>query len=194
MGEFLENEIKDAISESIKIKQSFDNELISNIKKTAREIINALRAGKKLLIAGNGGSAADSQHFAAELVGRYTLERKALPAIALTTDSSILTAWSNDYSFDTVFSRQLEALGKINDVFFGISTSGNSKNIIEAARKAKELGIRTIVLSGNNGGKLKDIADISLIVPSSNTARIQESHIMIIHIICAIVEKDMAGK
>ncbi|HLD88590.1 MAG TPA: D-sedoheptulose 7-phosphate isomerase [Candidatus Nanoarchaeia archaeon] len=190
----MENEIKDAISESIKIKQSFDNELISNIKKTAREIINALRAGKKLLIAGNGGSAADSQHFAAELVGRYTLERKALPAIALTTDSSILTAWSNDYSFDTVFSRQLEALGKINDVFFGISTSGNSKNIIEAARKAKELGIRTIVLSGNNGGKLKDIADISLIVPSSNTARIQESHIMIIHIICAIVEKDMAGK
>ncbi len=189
MNNEIKNTISEAINESIQVKLNFDNELIGNIEKAVNEIRDALSQGNKLLIAGNGGSAADSQHFAAELVGRYKLERKGLPAIALTVDSSILTAWSNDYNFETIFSRQLEALGKKGDVFFGISTSGNSKNIVEAVKLAKALGIKTIILSGSNGGKLKEYADVNVIVPSLNTARIQESHIMIIHIICELTER-----
>jgi D-sedoheptulose 7-phosphate isomerase len=123
------------------------------------------------------------------MVGRFKKERKGYPAIALTTDSSIITAWSNDYGFDTVFSRQLEALGREGDIFLGISTSGNSKNIIEAVKKAKQLGIFSICLLGHDGGKLRNIADISILVPSDNTPRIQECHIMFIHMICEEVEK-----
>lgn len=148
----------------------------------------AFSNGNKLLTAGNGGSAADAQHFSAEIVGRYKKERKGYPAIALTTDSSILTAWSNDYNFDTVFSRQIEALGQPDDIFFGLSTSGMSQNIINAINVAKQKNIFTICLLGKNGGELKNHCDLSIIVPSNNTPRIQEIHTMIIHIICEEIE------
>jgi D-sedoheptulose 7-phosphate isomerase len=177
--------------ESIETKKKVlsDKRLIKNIEDTAQKIKTALKNGNKVLICGNGGSAADAQHFTAELVGRYKKERKGLAAIALTTDSSIMTAWTNDYSFDTLFSRQIEALGKKGDVFIGISTSGNSKNVIEALKKAKEIGIYCIGLTGNNGGKMNDSCDINIVVPSANTPRIQEAHITIIHAMCEVIEE-----
>ncbi|OSS42992.1 Phosphoheptose isomerase 1 [Desulfurella amilsii] len=158
------------------------------IRKIATVIFNTLKNGNKLLILGNGGSAADAQHMAAELVGRFLKERKALSAIALTTDTSILTSISNDYSFDVIFERQIEALGKNKDVVFGISTSGNSENVYLGLKKAGQLGLTTIGLLGKNGGKIKDIAEISLIVDSDYTPTIQELHIFIIHNICKIIE------
>ncbi len=184
-------DIKNYIQESIKVKSDIleSEDILKQLGSVINEIIDCYKRGNKLLIAGNGGSAADTQHFAAEIVCRFKKERKGYPAIALTTDSSILTAWANDYDFSAVFARQVEALGKEGDIFFGISTSGNSKNIIEAVSVAKKEGLKTICLLGNEGGSLKDSADVSLVVPSSDTARIQESHIMLIHIICEEVEK-----
>lgn len=151
-----------------------------------------LRGGHTLLIAGNGGSAADSQHFAAELVGRYKKERPAWPAIALTTDTSALTAIGNDYGFEQVFSRQVEALGKKGDLLILISTSGNSPNLLRALEKARERGLSTLALLGRDGGKLKGRCDLEIIVPSANTPRIQEMHISIIHIVCELVESELA--
>lgn len=159
------------------------------VKKAAENIINSFQKGGKLLIAGNGGSAADAQHFAAELVGKFKKERKALPAIALCTNTSILTAIANDYSFDKVFSRQVEALAKKGDVFFGISTSGNSLNIIEALKTAKRMNCFTIGLTGKTGGNMGKICDILINVDSEETPRIQETHILIIHILCELIEK-----
>ena len=184
--------MKNQIKESIEVKNKLLNnkDILNELNLIISKINECFRGGYKLLIAGNGGSAADAQHFAGEIVGRYKKERKGFPAIALTTDSSVLTSWSNDYSFDTVFSRQVEALAKKGDIFFSISTSGNSKNIIEGVKKAKEIGITTICLLGKDGGKLKDLADLSIVVPSDNTPRIQECHIMLIHIICEEVEKN----
>jgi D-sedoheptulose 7-phosphate isomerase len=185
--------IKNYIQESLDLKNFIlnDENLLHNITEIIKNVKNTLSSGHKILIAGNGGSAADAQHFAAELVGRYKLERKGYPAIALTTDSSIITAWSNDFAFDSVFSRQLEALGRPGDLFFGISTSGNSLNIIQAVKVAKKLGLKVVCLLGNKGGQLKDLADISMVVPSSNTPRIQEVHILMIHIICEEAEKQL---
>ncbi|AHF97166.1 MAG: D-sedoheptulose-7-phosphate isomerase [Desulfurella sp.] len=151
-------------------------------------IFNALSNNNKLLIFGNGGSAADAQHMAAELVGRFLKERKAISAIALTTDTSIITSIANDYSFDKVFERQIDALGKRGDIAFGISTSGNSKNVYLAIKKANEIGLTTIALLGKDGGIIKDIAKISFIVDSNYTPTIQELHIFIIHNICKIIE------
>ncbi|MDD5638411.1 MAG: D-sedoheptulose 7-phosphate isomerase [Candidatus Pacebacteria bacterium] len=184
--------MKNYIQESIEVKNKILNseEILNQLNLIIAEINNCFQRGNKVLIAGNGGSAADAQHFVGEIVGRYKKERKGYPAIALSTDSSVLTAWANDYGFETVFSRQVEALGKQGDIFFGISTSGNSKNIIEAVKKSKELGLTTICLAGKDGGKLKDLADFFIVVPSDNTPRIQESHIMLIHIICEEVEKN----
>jgi len=184
----MKNQIKESIEVKSKILQSKD--ILIKLSEIIDRINECFQQGHKLLIAGNGGSAADAQHFAGEIVGRYKKERKGYPAIALTTDSSVLTSWANDYSFDTVFSRQIEALAKKGDIFLGISTSGNSKNIIEAVKKAKELGIVTVCFLGKDGGALKDLADFSIIVPSDDTPRIQESHIMFIHIICEEVEKN----
>ena len=144
------------------------------------------------MICGNGGSAADSQHIAAELVGRFKRERRALAAIALSTDTSILTSLANDYSFDRVFSRQVEALGSPGDLLILISTSGNSANLVEAARAAKDREIGTMALLGRDGGKVAGEVDFSIIVPSSDTARIQEGHMLIYHIICDLVEEEMA--
>lgn len=180
--------IKPIIDESIKVKESV-YELTDDIQKTADSIINCYENKGKILICGNGGSAADAQHMAGELVGRFKLERKPLACIALTTNTSIITAWSNDYDFDSVFERQVEALGNKDDILIGISTSGNSKNIINAMKKAKEMNMKTVSLLGNKGGEIKKLADVSVIVKSNNTPRIQEAHIMIIHILCELVEK-----
>lgn len=149
----------------------------------------ALKSGNKVLIMGNGGSAADSQHIAAELVGRYKTERKGLPAIALTTDTSILTSVGNDYSFENIFARQVEALAAEGDLVIAISTSGNSANIIAALAKAKEAGCYTVGLLGKGGGKIKELTDLPVIVPSDNTARIQECHILIAHMVCEIMDE-----
>ena len=143
------------------------------------------------MLMGNGGSAADAQHIAAELVGRFKKERKAMPALALTVDTSSLTALGNDYGFDTIFERQVEALANKHDAVIGISTSGNSENIIRAVNKANSIGAFTIGLLGNDGGKLKDAVNLPIIIPSNDTARIQEVHITIGHIICEIIEEDL---
>ena len=151
-------------------------------------IAHAFSAGNKLMICGNGGSAADSQHIAAEMTGRFIKDRKPLPAIALSTDTSALTCIANDYSFDEVFSRQVQALGKAGDVLLAISTSGNSKNVIRAMIVGKELGLKIIALTGRDGGHMKVMADCSIVVPSQVTARIQEAHIFIGHTLCGDVE------
>ena len=154
-------------------------------------IINSFNKGGKLLIAGNGGSASDSQHIAAEFTGRLIRYRKPLPALSIATDTSALTCIPNDYSFDDVFSRQIQALGNDKDVFMGITTSGNSGNILTAFKKSQDLGLKTIALLGKDGGLAKDVADVVIIVPSFTTARIQEAHILIGHAICANVEFKM---
>ncbi len=166
------------------------NHLLDEVELIGYKCKNAIELGCTIFFMGNGGSAADSQHLAAELVGRFYKERKGLPAIALTTDTSILTAVGNDYGYEEVFSRQIEALTKPNDIVFGLSTSGNSSNIIKAIDKAKKSGAITIGLTGNDGGQLKEICDHCLIIPSNNTARIQEAHILIGHIICEIIEEE----
>ena len=185
--------ISQQIEDNISLHNNVKTQLGGQIQGFVHALVQCLEQGKKVLICGNGGSAADSQHFAAELVVRFKKERKALPCIALTTDSSTLTACSNDYSFDQLFSRQVEALGQEGDLMIGISTSGNSANVIEAIEKAKENGLKTITLLGKDGGNLKGKSDIELIVPSDNTARIQEVHIMILHIVCDLFEKKMFG-
>lgn len=168
--------------------------LSSDIIKCVNIITKSLKKGKKIILFGNGGSAADAQHIAAEFIGRFNLERKSLPAIALTTDSSILTSLSNDYSFETVFERQCESLVSKGDIIFGISTSGNSKNVLNGLKISKKLGGITIGLLGNEGGKIKKIVDYSLIVNSKSTPRIQEVHRIIYHLICDLVEKNVGRK
>lgn len=164
---------------------------IDTILEIVKVIISSFRRGGKLLFFGNGGSASDCQHLAAEFVGRFQKERKALPAISLTTDTPIITSLSNDYNFEIIFSRQIEALGKKGDVVVGITTSGRSKNVILGLKKAKEMGLKTIVLTGERGKSLGKIVDICLAVPSDRTPRIQEAHITIGHIICELTEKEL---
>jgi D-sedoheptulose 7-phosphate isomerase len=166
--------------------------LTSDINNAINLITDSIKNGNKLIIFGNGGSAADAQHIAAELIGRFKLERKSIPAIALTTDSSILTSLGNDYSYDVIFSRQCESLVLKNDVVIGISTSGNSKNVKLGMIMAQKMGAKTIGLLGNNGGTIKDVSDFSIIVNSDDTANIQESHRVIYHIICNLVEKQLS--
>jgi D-sedoheptulose 7-phosphate isomerase len=189
----LEARIEKSIFESISVLKDCTN-LMGGILKVIAVISSCLKNGNKILVFGNGGSAADAQHIAAELIGRFQKERKSLPAIALTTDSSILTAISNDYSFDQVFKRQCESLVSQGDVVIGISTSGNSANVIKGLEAAKKRGATTIGLLGSNGGATKSITDISLIVNSSSTPRIQEAHRLIYHIICDNVERELSGE
>lgn len=187
--------IKDQIKKSFEIKQAiYENEdLINKIEEVSKICVELYRGDKKTILAGNGGSAADAQHIAAELVGRYGFDRPSIPSLALTTDTSCLTAIGNDYGYDNVFSRQLEGMGQEGDIFIGISTSGNSKNIINAFVSAKKKGITTVALVGRDGGEMAKMADIALVVPSDSTPRIQESHILIGHIICDIIEKEIFG-
>lgn len=168
-----------------------DESLNQKIQEVVESLVSAFNKGNKILIAGNGGSAADAQHFAAELVGRYKKEKKGYPAISLSTDTSFLTAWGNDYDFGDVFARQIEVLGKNGDVFIAISTSGNSKNIVEALKVARQTGLKTISLLGKDGGEANNLSDISIIVPSDNTPRIQEIHGTLIHIICEETENKL---
>ena len=183
--------VKDFLYTSAELKKTVADTLSGNILEAANRIKSRLEKGGKLILMGNGGSAADSQHIAAELVGRFKKERRAIPAIALTVDTSSLTALGNDYGFDSIFERQVEAHARENDAVVGISTSGNSENVVRALKKANEIGAETIGLVGNNGGKIKEVANLSIIVPSNNTARIQEVHITIGHIICELIEEDL---
>ncbi len=166
-----------------------DLHIADTIVTIAELTANAMQAGRKLLVAGNGGSAADAQHLVAEFVVRLTVNRPALRAIALTTDSSILTATGNDFGFDHLFERQIEALGQPGDIFLGISTSGNSKNIINALHQAKKMDITTIGFTGNGGGQMRDLCDHSIIIPSDTTMNIQECHLALEHIFCMVVER-----
>ena len=186
--------VKKFLQVSGDLKYQVAETLSEEILKVAHLIRDCLSNGGKLLLMGNGGSAADSQHIAAELIGRFKKERKAIPAIALTVDSSSLTALGNDYGFDTIFSRQVEALANPNDAVLGISTSGNSKNVINALNLAQKIGSKTIGFMGNDGGNMKDCVDIGIVVPSNDTARIQEVHITIGHIICEIIEQDLINE
>jgi D-sedoheptulose 7-phosphate isomerase len=165
-------------------------ELLPLIQEAGELATNTFKNGGKVLICGNGGSAADSQHIAAELSGRFKKERIALAGIALTTDTSALTAIGNDYGYEFVFSRQVEALAKEGDLFIGISTSGNSLNVIKAIESAKKIGCKVITLTGKTGGKMKNLGDINLVMPSNDTPRIQEMHIMVGHMICAIIDEE----
>ena len=167
-------------------------EVMNVIEEMAERCKVALATGNKILFCGNGGSAADSQHIAAELIGRFQKERRSLAAIALTTDTSILTAVGNDYGFEDIFSRQVEGLGRSGDILIGISTSGNSKNVVKAVEAARNVGMHTFAFTGESGGKLGELCDLTFAVPSKVTARIQEMHILAGHILCELVEEEYA--
>lgn len=191
----MKEKIKKTILEhSLTVKTLLSTKNLGLIESLAKRILTALGRGGKIIVFGNGGSAADSQHMAAELVGRFLRERPPIPAVALTTNSSSITALSNDYGYGVSFTRQLEALASGPDVVIGISTSGTAENVIAALGRAKEMGILTVALTGRGGGRLKDIADVSLIVKSQDTPRIQEAHILIIHILCSLIEDGMSLK
>lgn len=183
------------INQTLRVKQDIlkDNELVKKIDEITRVIVNAYKENKKVILFGNGGSAADAQHLACELVGKFYLERKALASIALTTNTSELTAIANDYSFNRIFARQVEALVNPGDIVIGITTSGNSLNVIEGIKEARLREAVTIGFTGASGGRLKENVDYLLAVPSEDTPHIQESHIMIGHIICYLVEKELFG-
>ena len=185
----MKENIKNQILESAKIKNEMVKFGVESIEKAAELLIESIKAGGKILWCGNGGSAADAQHLATELMGGMSdHDRMPIPSIALTTDSSFITAWSNDTDFDSIFSRQVQGLGEEGDVLVGISTSGNSENIINALKQAKYKNLKTIAFAGKTGGSLDGIADITIKVPSDNTQRIQESHIMIGQILCSLIE------
>lgn len=186
-------QISNILFESSEIIKN-SSSLIKEIEKTINEITECYKKHNKVLIFGNGGSAADAQHIAAELIGRFKKERKSLPAIALTTDTSVISSLANDYSFEKIFSRQCESLVTKGDIVIGISTSGNSKNVQAGLITAKKMGAKTIGLLGNKGGKIKNYVDIPIIVNSSSTPRIQEVHRVIYHIICEMIEKNIVSK
>lgn len=192
----METMIRRQVEDSIKTKQMLlaSDTLMASIRDVGEKALEVYRAGGKTLIAGNGGSAADAQHIAGEFVSKFYFDRPGLASIAITTDTSILTAIGNDYGYEKLFSRQLEANGKAGDMFIGLSTSGNSKNILEALETAREMGIVTVGLTGETGGKMKELCDYCITVPSRETPRIQEAHILIGHIICAVVEEALFGK
>ncbi|MCB9247667.1 MAG: D-sedoheptulose 7-phosphate isomerase [Ignavibacteriales bacterium] len=183
--------ILEELNSHLDITKSFIENCSDEIAKISDLLISTIQNGKKIILFGNGGSAADAQHIAAELSGRYKKERKGLPALALTTDTSALTAISNDYGFEFVFARQVEAIANEGDCIIGISASGTSENIIKGLQKGKEIGCILVGLSGNAGGKMKDICDFNLIVPSKVTARIQEMHILAGHIFCQMIEDNI---
>lgn len=190
--------MKDTITAAFKahrqVLEDCERKLADEIIRTACMLADAFRKGNKLLIMGNGGSAADAQHLAAEIVGRFRMERRGLPAIALSTDTSILTAVGNDYGFDEVFRRQVEALAADGDVVLGISTSGSSANVLAALRLARQMGCVTVGLLGRDGGSIREVVDLELTVPCLDTPRIQETHVTIIHILCDLVERELFGE
>ena len=191
----MKNFIKEEVKLSYETKQNIyeNSEFLDIVTTVAQKCVNVYKESKKILIAGNGGSAADAQHFAAELVGRYGFDRPSLPSLALTTDTSNITAIGNDYGYEFIFSRQIESMANSGDLFIGISTSGNSQNVINAFEAARNKGVTTVALTGRDGGKMSALADYAIVVPSNSTPRIQESHLLIEHIICDIIEQEMFG-
>jgi len=187
-------EVSQLLEDHLRVINEIKEQLPARITECSAMLVKVLTSGGKLLVMGNGGSAGDAQHLAAEFVGRFLMERRALPAIALTTDTSILTAIGNDYGFDDVFKRQVEALANPGDVLIGISTSGNSPNVRRALEAGKKIGATTIGLLGRTGGEIGAIVDVGLVVPSFDTPRIQEAHLLIIHILCELVEKGLFGR
>jgi D-sedoheptulose 7-phosphate isomerase len=190
----MENIILKRFKESSEVKTRFLKENLPNFLEVIKLVSRTFEGGNKLFFFGNGGSAADAQHMAAEFVNRYIMNRPPLPAIALTTDTSILTSVSNDFAFSEIFAKQLRALGKERDVAIGITTTGNSPNIIKAFEVAKEMGMKTVAFTGNDGGAVGKMADLPLVVPSASTPRIQEAHILIGHILCEMVEQSLFFK
>jgi D-sedoheptulose 7-phosphate isomerase len=184
----MREKIAELLKESIDVKNKMLESQVGEIEKLAKAMLDTIKSGRKILLFGNGGSAADSMHIAAELVGRFRKERKAMPAIALTANISILTALGNDYSFEYIFERQVEALGNKGDMAIGLSTSGSSKNVAAGILKASKMGLKTAALTGSKIGELSKIADLCIKVPSLNTPRIQEAHITIGHIVCELIE------
>lgn len=186
--------IDESLQESLAAKQAFAKEARGTIVTLVGWMVEAIQSGRKILIFGNGGSAADAQHMAAEFVNRFLINRRPLPAIALTTDSSILTSIGNDFSFDDIFLKQIQALGQPGDVALGISTSGNSPNVLKAILEAKGMGLRTAALTGGSGGKLLAVAELTLNVPSKHTPAIQESHLWAEHLLCQLVDEVLFGQ
>lgn len=193
-GEF-QDFARQQIAGSIEVKRAFqeDAALLETLERAAKAVVRAVRSGGKVLLFGNGGSAADAQHIAAEMAGRYKLERPGLAAVALTVNTSVLTAVANDYSFEHVYARQVEALGAPGDVAIGISTSGNSMSVVHGLEAARRKGLVTIAMTGASGGRLKSQAEVCLPAPSNETPRIQECHILIGHILCEYVEAELFG-
>lgn len=187
--------LKDEIRKSIDVKQSLlnDEAMLTMLEKVSEACADSLGGGGKVLVCGNGGSASDAQHMAGELVGRYLMERPGLPAIALDANTAVLTALGNDYSYEEAYMKEVAALGRKGDVLFAISTSGNSRNCILAAQKANDMGITTVALTGRSGGELKGVCDYTFNVDSADTPRIQETHILIIHMICGMIERRLFG-
>lgn len=190
----MKDRIDAALRSHREVIDALERDLTPKLIRVASLLTDALRSGNKLLVMGNGGSAADAQHLAGEIVGRFRLERPGLPAIALSTDTSILTAVGNDYGFDEIFRRQVEAHARPGDVVIGISTSGSSANVLSALRLARERGCRTVGLLGKDGGTIRELVEIDLTVPGYDTPRIQEGHITIIHILCELVEQALFGE
>jgi D-sedoheptulose 7-phosphate isomerase len=186
-------DIEIQLQESIDTKKALLSTHLDVVKKIADAIVRAFKNGRRLYLIGNGGSAADAQHIAGELLGRFKMNRRPLPAVALTTDTSVMTALANDFGYDTCFARQAEALVSPGDVILALSTSGNSKGILNAVQVSRERGAVAIGFTGKDGGLLKDVVDICLKIPSNNTPRIQECHITVGHILCSIVEKELFG-
>lgn len=184
--------INNEIALHVKTINRVQNELQDDILKACQMAVECIKNGGKILICGNGGSAADAQHIATEFTGRYKTERSALPAIALTTDTSALTAIGNDYGYEVVFSRQVEAIANSKDLLLAISTSGNSPNILKALQKAKEIGCKTLGFSGKSGGAMNELCDLNIVIPSDNTPRIQEMHILVGHIICQSIDDNFS--
>ncbi|MBU2497914.1 MAG: D-sedoheptulose 7-phosphate isomerase [Proteobacteria bacterium] len=184
----MEKIIEKALRDSLKVKEDFVRENIHNLIFFADKVALTFTSDRKLMICGNGGSAADAQHLAAEFVNRFMLERPPLPAIALTTDTSVITSIGNDYSFDDIFSKQIKAIGVEGDLLLAISTSGNSANVISAIKTARSQGLYTVGLTGGDGGRIRGLADLTLVVKSNTTARIQETHILAGHILCQLVD------
>ncbi len=189
----MKNEIRKQLIESAKVKELTAEQSTDQITDAARLLIETLKTDHKVLFCGNGGSAADAQHFAAELVGRYKMKRKALPAIALTTDTSIITSVGNDFSVGEIFQKQVEGLGRPGDVLVGISTSGSSQNVLHAMDQAKTQGMKIIGLAGAKSCPMLDVADITIQIPSADTPRIQEGHGAVIHILCDLIEQALFG-
>lgn len=190
----MKNKIADIINESIFVKENTLQSQLETIEEIVEAFLGCLKKDGKVIFCGNGGSAADSQHLAAELIGRFQKDRRALAAIALTTNTSIVTSLANDFGFDCIFAKQVEGLAKKGDLLVAISTSGNSENCLAAVKQAKKMKVKTVSFTGGEGGKLAKMTDISLIIPSHNTARIQEAHITVGHAICQLVEETIFSK